>query len=115
MHHLKSAQQPAQLMAIGGGFLDLQIEGSFFTGSATMTLTGDITGSYGCPGSMQSMTTVLTPTTSAAGSFSQQWPPSPVPTPAFARMGRPRPRRSRPQVSDRGSHTPRSLTWGQPV
>lgn len=64
-------------VAIGGGFLYLQIEGAWPDGTwpgspgpATMTLTGDITGSYGCPGSMKSMSVPIVSKSGSSGSLS---------------------------------------------
>ncbi|MHB8323658.1 MAG: hypothetical protein ACYDHB_04430 [Candidatus Dormibacteria bacterium] len=55
----------------GGGYFYLEVQAIWF-GAATMTVTGAITGSYGCPGSMKSMSVGLTPTTNASGSMSVQ-------------------------------------------
>ena len=64
-------------VAIGGGFLYLQIEGAWPDGTwpgspgpATMTLTGDITSSYGCPGSMKSMSVPIVSKSGSSGSLS---------------------------------------------
>ena len=61
---------------MGGGFLYLQIEGAWpdgtwpgSSGPATMTLTGDITGSFGCPGSMKSMSVPVVSTSGSSGSL----------------------------------------------
>ncbi len=61
---------------LGGGFLYLQIEGTWpgnawpFGGPQTLTLKGAITGSYGCPGSMKSMSVPFISQSGASGSLS---------------------------------------------
>ncbi len=69
-----SATNPIGSGGVEVWYLNIEATWEYVSGSppATMTLNGAITGSYGCPGSMQSMTTALTPTTSASGSVSEQ-------------------------------------------
>lgn len=72
-----TAGSPSNPIGSGGvevWYLNVEATWQYVVGTppATMTLNAAITGSYGCPGSMQSMTTALTPTTSASGSFSEQ-------------------------------------------
>lgn len=72
-----TAGSPSNPIGSGGAevwYLNIEATWEYVSGSspATMALNAAITGYYGCPGSMQSMTTTLTPTTSASGSFSEQ-------------------------------------------
>jgi hypothetical protein len=67
------AEAPGDITFAGGvEEFYLNVEAEWPIDTATMTLTGAITGSFGCPGSMQSMSVALTPTTNASGGMSVQ-------------------------------------------